>query len=96
MDYIKHPQLLKIKHDNIINAHIKVSNIPFDYNSTWYNLGYNNTLDVVRFIVDIERQLDISIPDSEVFDNKGHMMPPIIFLNIIRYNSLDILLNDNT
>lgn len=83
--------LYKITINDLINTHKKIigDDYEFNINSTWVDMGYDE-LDTVEFIMRLESNLDISIPDDimNIFDNSSG---PSVFKPYIREGVLNSL-----
>lgn len=77
--------------NDLINAHNKIIGDAYDFNinSTWTDMGYDE-LDTVEFVLLLEKELNISIPDDimNIFDNSAG---PYVFKPYIREGILNSL-----
>lgn len=84
------PELEKLTPDFMYQLSIDKYKTSLDFNKTWEDNGYDD-LDLVEFLMEIEKVLNISVPDdiAEVLFNGGTKPPN--FKSIIRDRKLDKL-----
>jgi hypothetical protein len=66
--------------------------VPLDFNMTWDDMGYDD-LDIVEFIMELEKRLDISIPDYVCDGLFGSTCKPIDMRKYTRDKKIDEILN---
>jgi acyl carrier protein len=76
------PDLIKITSDIMIEVSNKL-NLPLDLNKSWNDNGYDN-LDVVELIMELEKVLNIDIPDDVVISFIEGNRKPVLFTQFIR------------
>jgi acyl carrier protein len=85
------PDLIKIDVSIMHEVANKIS-IPLDFNMTWDDMGYDD-LDIVEFIMELEKRLDISIPDYVCDGLFGSTCKPIDMRKYTRDKKIDEILN---
>lgn len=59
-------------------------NLQFDQNKTWNEMGLDDDLDQIEYIMELEKELSIQIPDDIIYDIFGLNNKPIDFASYIR------------
>jgi len=92
---VKYPKMKLIRLVDLIESHKKViGDDKFNIGSTWTSMGYDE-LDIVEFIMLIEKKLDINIPDEithDLLDNDKSR--PIDMLPFMRDCIIDEILDN--
>jgi acyl carrier protein len=87
--YLKHKQLGKINtqvQQSILKEKFGISN----YNLTFGEMNFND-LDNIEFIMELEKRLDIIIPDDVVEHLTNPSQRPIDFMKFLRDEKLNLL-----
>lgn len=66
-------------------------NLEFDRNKTWMEMGINDELDQIEFVIEIEKEIGIQIADDVIHPIFGLGKKPVDFTSYIRDNKIDQL-----
>ena len=88
--------LSKLSHQNLSDTLNELLRLEYKPNKTWGEMGLNDELDMVEFVMTLEKKLDIMIDDSIIDEVFGRESYPIDFISIIRDKKLEKIIPSAT
>jgi acyl carrier protein len=84
------PDIVKVTPNIMMEISNTRLNIPLDVNKSWYDNGYND-LDTVELIMELEKVLNINIPDDVVDTFIKINSKPMVFNSYLRNKKIEQL-----
>lgn len=78
------PELIKLSFSVLSQVLQEKFNLSFDQNKTWIEMGLSDDLDQIEFIMELEKELNIQVPDIVIAECFGLGNKPIDFTSYIR------------
>lgn len=88
--------LSKLSHQNLSTTFNELLRLEYNPNKTWGEMGLDDELDMVEFVMTLEKKLDIMIDDTIIEEVFGKESYPIDFISIIRHKKLEKIIPSAT
>jgi acyl carrier protein len=81
--------LSKLSHQSLSTTLNEVLGLEYNPSKTWGEMGLDDDLDMIEFVMSLEKKLDIAINDDVVEEVFGKSVYPNDFVSFIRHKKLE-------